>query len=224
MKCLKKIFFFTFIAFCPLFGKSQFLDSLKSFVSHKPRVAFRFDSKTTFISNSGVSIWGLNLGLDFNKKLKSGIGFYFLRSRLHKNQLISREFLSDTTVNSRLFVYYGGIFAEYVFFQNKKWEMSFPLQVGFGNSWYRYDVSGRLYDRDKHFIALYEANISAQYKILWWLGVGAGIGYRLMIVNNKAIEENFNAPIYTIKTKFFFGDIYRKYFPKKKMETEPANE
>ena len=160
MKCFIKIFLIFFIVISPIFGKAQFLDSLKSFVSHKPRVAFRFDSKTTFISTSGVSIWGLNLGLDFNNKLKSGLGFYFLRSRLHKQQRISREFFPDTSVDSRLFVYYGGIFAEYVFFQNEKWEMCFPLQVGFGSSWYRYDVSGRLYDRDKHFIALYEANIS----------------------------------------------------------------
>jgi hypothetical protein len=128
--------------------------------------------------------------------------------------------MPDTIVKSKLRFDYGGIFFEYIFYSNPKWEMSFPLHFGFGVSRYHYNIGEVTYQKERRFMALYEANICAQYKILYWFGVGGGIGYRLMLINDNAMDENFNAPIYTIKINIFFADIYRKYFPKKKEETE----
>lgn len=210
-----KLFFSFLLILSSFFSHAQLLDSLTSYLKHKPRITFRFDSKTSFISSSSVSIWGANLGLDFHKKLKTGLGYYFLFSDYEKNTIVSRENKSDTLVNTRLRFDYGGIFFEYIFYSNEKWEMSFPLHFGFGISRYKYNIDEFTYQKDKRFMALYEANISAQYKIVYWFGVGAGIGYRLMLINNNAMDDNFNAPIYAVKVNIFFGDLYRKYFPKK---------
>lgn len=210
-----KFFISLLFLFFSFFSHAQLLDSLSSYLKHKPKITFRFDSKTSFISSSSVSIWGANLGLDFHKKLKTGLGYYFLYSDYKKRRIVSRENKPDTLLKAKLRFNYGGIFFEYIFFSNKKWEMSFPLHFGFGISKYQYTIDGFTYQRDHRFMALYEANISAQYKIFYWLGVGGGIGYRLMLINNNAMDDNFNAPIYAVKVNIFFGDIYRKYFPKK---------
>ncbi|MBI5219825.1 MAG: hypothetical protein HY958_12935 [Bacteroidia bacterium] len=195
---------------------AQFLDSLKTFLKQKPRIAFRFDTKTSFISANNVSIWGINLGLDFDKKLKTGFGYYFLFSDFSKNKVVSRENnLPDTSVNARLNFNYGGIFVEYVFYNKKRWEICFPLHLGIGVSKYRYDLNKLPYETEPRLMGLYEANLCAQYRIFFWLGVGGGIGYRLMLIDNRMNDESFTSPIYSVKVKIFFGDLYRKYFPKK---------
>ncbi len=193
--------------------KSQILDSLKEYFKHKPEITFRFDTKTSFISSRSVSIWGANLGLDFNKKLKTGLGYYFLHSPYNKKILVPIE-NKDTIVNANLIFNYGGVFFEYVFYATNKWEMCFPLHFGFGESKYRYHRLNRTIDEGHRFLVLYEANISAQYKLVYWLGVGFGIGYRLMLINDNVMDENFNAPIYALKINIFFGDLYKKHFPK----------
>lgn len=201
------------ICFIPaLSSEAQILDSLKQYFSHRPTLTFRLDNKTSFISSNSVSIWGVNLGLDFNKKLKTGFGYYFLNSLIREKTKIPIEH-NDTVVNARLLFNYGGIFFEYVFYATDKWEMSFPLHIGFGESKYRYHLPGRTFDRGNHFLALYEANICAQYKLAYWLGGGFGIGYRIMLINDNISDGNFSAPIYAIKIKIFFGDLYRTYFP-----------
>jgi hypothetical protein len=51
---------------------------------------------------------------------------------------------------------------------------------------------------------------------LKWFGVGAGVGYRLMLLDNPAKKHSFNSPIYTVKLKLFVGEIIRSVFPPKK--------
>lgn len=191
------------------------MDSLKYFLSQKPRIAFRFDSKTSFISNSGTSIWGVNLGLDFSKKLKTGIGYYFLYPQLNRKINITGIVSSDSLANAKLDFRYGGIFGEYVFYNSYYWDMCFTVHFGVGVSQYRYEIAARSFNTDPSIMGLYEAQISAQYRVLYWLGLGGGIGYRLMLISNNYSDESYTSPIYTTKIKIFFGDLYRKHFPKK---------
>ena len=107
-------------------------------------------------------------------------------------------------------------FIEYVFFRNKRWEFSIPLQIGIGNTHYEYHYGDHKFRNNWSVIINYEASISGHYKILKWFGVGAGIGYQLMLKDNPAIKENFNTPVYSIKLKIFLGDIYKSVFPPKK--------
>jgi hypothetical protein len=42
------------------------------------------------------------------------------------------------------------------------------------------------------------------------------MGYSLMLIDNPAINENFNTPIYSFRIKVFLGDIYRLIVKKKR--------
>lgn len=54
-----------------------------------------------------------------------------------------------------------------------------------------------------------ETGVSGDYKLFSWLGIGMGAGYRLMLIDNKAIDENFNSIIYVLKVKLFLSEIYK---------------
>ena len=47
------------------------------------------------------------------------------------------------------------------------------------------------------------------YKIIKWVGIGTGVGYRLILFKNGGIKENFSSPVYVIKLKVYLGAIVR---------------
>ena len=105
---------------------------------------------------------------------------------------------------------YIAYFVEYVFYKRRRWEFSIPLQIGIGSSRYEYtDQNSSLIQLDRKTVVLYEPAITGHYKITKWFGVGMGAGFRIMLVNNKALDKKFNSPIYILKAKIFLGDIYR---------------
>ena len=107
---------------------------------------------------------------------------------------------------------YLNLFFEYVYYKTGKWHFSLPIQLGLGDSRYKYKVNGEKMVENKHLIFLYEPGVSGQYKINKWLGAGLDVGYRLMLINNKTIGSRFNSPVYDIKIIIFWGEIYKTIF------------
>jgi len=98
---------------------------------------------------------------------------------------------------------------EYVFYKKNRWEFSLPLSIGIGNTRYEYLYNNTEFQRDKKIVVICETGVSGDYKLFSWLGIGMGAGYRLMIIDNKAIDENFNSIIYILKIKLFLSEIWR---------------
>ena len=84
-----------------------------------------------------------------------------------------------------------------------------PNRLFFGNSFYQLEKNGVTSNTRKNFSLIYELNVSGHYKIIPWLGVGLGSGYRFMYSGNSNTSRNFNSPIYVLKIKVFLGDIYK---------------
>jgi len=147
--------------------------------------------------------------VEFNERFRIGGGFSNL-SKNHSPFLDRNINDGDSVYLAKLKFNYIAYFVEYVFYNRKKWEFSVPIQLGIGSSKYQYtDKDGNEKDVDKNVIILYEPAITGQFKITRWFGVGVGAGFRIMLLNNKAIEEGFNSPIYIFKLKVFFGEIYK---------------
>src|SRR5690606_38875424 len=95
-------------------------------------------------------------------------------------------------------------------FRNEKWEHTIPIQVGFGNAWYEHREYNGISVRENYKpVILYEPAMTTQYKLVPWFGVGVGIGYRVLLLNNRNLNENLNSPVYVFRLKVFFGEIYR---------------
>ncbi|MDD5774240.1 MAG: hypothetical protein PHX78_12335 [bacterium] len=198
--------------------RAQFVDSIGEAIKSKPKFSIRLDNRYSFTATSPSRITGFKVGAEFNDKFRVGGGYNQLNSRLTRPVYIDSSGVIIDTVISGLKMSYMSYFIEYVFFKNKRWEFSIPIQIGIGNTHYEYHYRDAKFKNNWSVIINYEASISGQYKILKWFGIGAGLGYQLMLKDNPAIKENFNTPIYSLKLKIFLGDIYRSVFPKRKKD------
>ena len=64
-------------------------------------------------------------------------------------------------------------------------------------------------------IILFEPAITGHYKLIRWVGLGFGVGYRVMLKNNHQLKDNLSSPIYILRLKIFVDEIYRTVFPPK---------
>lgn len=216
----KALSFFLFL-FSFLSAAAQITDSVQAVVnpvipnaqvnemSKPPRLFLKLDTRNSFITNTRADIWGVKAGVRLAGKMKAGIGYSRLHTKFQKNIFIGAD-----TFPARLQFSYSVLYFEYVFYAANRWEFSVPLQLGAGNAFYRYSYNGKQLERDKHVIMLYEPSVSWQYKITRWFGIGGDIGYRLMLIKNKMIPENFNSPVYSFKAILYYEELYRMIFKK----------
>lgn len=190
---------------------AQLRDSLRSYFSHRPKVIAGFDTRRSFLFSADARIFGLRGGLEFGRKIRLGMGYYALSSPFYRT--IIDDAAGGDTLYPKFDLKYFSPYAEYVLFQDKRWEFSTPVQLGFGSISLRDTLTGLPISRQG--ISLFELSIVGHYKFFSWIGLGAGIGYRQILTRDAIIEESLSAPIYSLKIKIFLGVIYRAVFPKK---------
>jgi hypothetical protein len=58
-------------------------------------------------------------------------------------------------------------------------------------------------------VALAHFSLAAQYKVVRWFGIGAGLGYRVMLVDNSNVNENFDSVIYSVNLRIFLDEVVK---------------
>lgn len=187
----------------------HFEEELRAALKSKPTFEFKLDSRNAFISNTGVRVFGFKLGVNYDDKLSLGLGYNQLWSQ-PSNQL----FYDGVEYKADVNYYYFSPYLEYTFYRDDVWEFSIPVQFGLGESWYEYERELSSHITSRQFVLSYEPAITVQYKFLKYFGLGAGVGYRLMIVPNRSIDEQFTSPVYIFKFKIFFQEIYQDFMSK----------
>jgi len=191
-------------------GKSQFFDAIEESFNHKPKLDAKFDSRNSFIGAKYARIFGVKLGLDYNETFKVGIGYNWLSSDIHRDLTVT-DFSSNESysVNSQYHLSYFSPYAEYVFYKKDPWEISILVLVGGGFARYSYwDINWNRVVTDPSFVFLYEPYMTAQYRVMKYFGLGAGVGYRLAMSSDKFSRTRLNSPIYVFKLKIFASEIY----------------
>ncbi|MEO5571803.1 MAG: hypothetical protein ABIT08_14370 [Bacteroidia bacterium] len=198
-------------------AKSQILDTISASFHTKPKVFFQLDAYNSFVSSKGANTFGYKAGLEFNNRVKIGIGYYVLTSDIVKPKKLHYN-NKDTTQNAKLEMSFIPLSFEYIFYHEDPWQLSVPVNLGWGKSYFYYytNMAGDRGQTDKEAIALMTMNVDAQYKVIKWAGVGAGLGFRLMLKDNSNIHENFNSLIYSIQLKIYVAEIFHSLFPKTK--------
>lgn len=193
----------------------HFEDSLRHHMSFRPKVDFRFDARNSFISATRVKFWGFKIGFQYNNKVRIGIGLNtMLKPAPVQRFYPSNELQLTDTVDANLSIVYWCIYIDYVFHRTKRWELSMPVQLGIGGSSYEYvdAKDGLTKNINQKGVMLYEPGFMATYSPIRYVGLGLGIGYRFMIVNNPLIDEQLNSLMYVLKVKVFLGNIYNDIF------------
>jgi hypothetical protein len=152
-----------------------------------------------------------------------GGGYNWLNAGITKQKVFVYPSGTDS-INVPLKFRYISYYFDFVFYKTRHWEFSVPLQIGAGDSRFEYKYNGAKFVEDEGLVVLYESAIAGEYKLLKWFGLGAGIGYRLMIVNNRTIPAKFNSPVYDFNLVLYYSEILRVLFPRSKLSEKLKDE
>ena len=201
----------------PIEHNDQTTTSIFSGKKRKIKPFFQLDSYYSFIGNKSADVWGFKVGVEWNHKWRFGIGYNKIKSdiveykKLPDNEI---PYSHSNTVKAQLFLQYFPLMAEYVFYDKDPWQITMPLTLGYGKSYFQYyGYSNQTRKIFSHGVLITEPGVYVQYKILKWLGVGVGVGYRTMLINNPEIETKFNSPVFSVRVKLFPGAIIRSLLP-----------
>lgn len=176
-------------------------DSLRDVFRSKPTFSAKMDSWNAFVAGRSAKTTGIKAGMRFKKVLTIGLGYNFIRTDL-KDSITYNERLQPGDLKMR----YWTPFIEYTFYKKGPWEVSCPLQIGVGKS-FVVPQENKLAHFKENTILLYEPAIAVDYKVLNLFAFGAGYGYRIMLLNNKEINQQFSSPMYVIRFRVIFETI-----------------
>lgn len=185
-------------------------DSLRASFKKKPKLVFRWDSHGSFITNTPARMTALGIGLRFGNHIKLGLSVDFLNTNIYRLKTVVNDSTGMVdTVNAKLNYGMVSFYSNFVLGRIKRWEFTLPVSLGLGGSSYTYSLGNKQREMAKGGIISTQAMIMAEYKVFRWLGLGAGLGLRLVPVSNNLMKENFNSMLWDANLSIYFGEIYR---------------
>lgn len=194
------------LVFAQQTSNKTFEDDFKKSFKSTPQLDVKFDSRFSFIRGNDFRTSGFKIGISFNRKFKTGLGY---------NQLIiptrSTIQTEDRKFDAELKYIYFSPYFEYVYHSSKRWEFNLSSQIGIGRAHYQYfNPTTQKAIRTRYSAVIsYEPAMLIDYKIIRWVGIGTGVGYRLVLYKNSGIEEKISSPVYIVKLKIYLGEIVR---------------
>lgn len=216
MKFLQKTLCFLIVLCAINTANAQLLDSLRYHLSHEPVLDGNWETRNTFISSRKAQITGWKLGLDFNSKIRMGVGFNYMNTRYYNAYWEGYNYRKD-----RLGMRYWCVYFEYLYYKQNRWTFSVPVQIGVGRTFTR-DVFPELkrMTLNSHPIMVYEPCLSGEYRLLPWFALGAEGGFRLFLVKSGSVKERFTAPIYVFSASIKWGYFIDKFQLKEKAKKQ----
>jgi len=127
-------------------------------------INFNFNNRFSYSDKNLYSILGFKLGFTMLKKHKVGLGFNYLYSNIYDNTSVVIDNITYV-LKSPLKYYFISGFYEHIFYQDKHWELSVPIQLGVGESYFSYWLNRERIIYDKSTIINFEAVVGGHYKI-----------------------------------------------------------
>jgi hypothetical protein len=170
-------------------------NSFKGVFDEKPKATAKWDTWGTFIGGRTFNTQALKVGAEFNEILVLGVGYNWLSNGVYKN--VNVQGVNNL---SEFELRYFGPYAELDFFKSGHWKGTLPIQLGFGKSFLKYnDAEGNRIKLNEGRVILYEPAMSFSYDIANLFEVGAGFGYRIMLENNKSIDQPLTSPNFVLR-------------------------
>lgn len=175
-------------------------------IPKKWRFNFQLDNRFSKIHGDEVIIFGGKFGLQYKKLTRFGIGASFIINPVKVQYIDKRTNLPDENIIN---FWYVSVFNDWILYKNNHLECFVTEQIGYGKPTFIHEVNNDVV-KDINF-DLYVNEISGQvnYKILPWIGAGAGVGYRNLFNKKSALTNTFDAPIYIFKIIIFPESFFR---------------
>ena len=159
-----------------------FEEDFRTSFKTNPKLDVKLDTRFSFIAASDIRTTGAKIGLSFNREFKMGLGYNRLISP-SKSSIIK----DDVRYKADLYYEYISPYLEYIYHNSKRWEFNISIQFGIGRGYYQY-FNAQTEAKEKvnqSFILSYEPSMLIDYKIVRWVGIGSGIGYRLVLYKKQ---------------------------------------
>jgi len=187
-----------------------------------------FDQRFSFIRSQPVNIWGQRVGVVINDKFKVGVGGYFLDDVLKS----TRVFQDGSTQYIKRNLLFGTGYIEPFLFRKKYWEMSIPVELGYGQSTAKfYQTSTDLYIKtsNKNFIPAgtglsFSVKLPAlpHFQATRWIGINFLAGYRYCLFED-IFKTDYDGWFWSISGAIFLdrvADDYRGWKNKRRNNSE----
>ncbi|MFM8432314.1 MAG: hypothetical protein ACKOQ6_03740 [Bacteroidota bacterium] len=201
----------------PFLKDRSWIDTLNYSLHQRPKYFFNITSFKSFLADRFVNFFGFRMGVNYNKRMKFGLGFYSLDPQAVVSQIKVQEDGSEVVTNGKLNARFFSVTAEYIFYSKYPWQFSvIPVELGVGGAHYKYNSNlgdGRQLETADVGIVFYQPAVTAQYSILKWLGVAVGGGYRTTLYSSKEVKEDFDSFTINAGIKLFLDEAYREVFP-----------
>ena len=198
------------------------LDTIQWCLKQKPHVFGKLDTRNSFIYNSRIKIFGLKTGLSFGRRLFIGIGYNQIypsakaTKNFDKQIYFTNDLNTKDSITAKLQLFYFSAQVEYIYYRNNHWRLSMPFQIGIGQTAYKYEILNKWQYKERYTCLIYEPAVSVEYRFIKWIGVGADVGFRFMLTENKELNQKFNSPTYAFKLLIYYNEIFKSLFPNSK--------
>ncbi len=205
-------FHFFLISICA----GQYRDTLHKAFSSAKTVDGRYESKNSFAKGERIEVVSFKLGVTFGKKVSIGGGYASLNSPLNASGLIPSLNGSISYEKNSFSFRYLCYYIDFIFHKNKRWQLSSQVEFGAGFSKFERLNNGEKNTKTGNPMFLYNPAINIKFKIFKWLGAGATIGYRFMLLNENNLGRQFNSPLYSAGILVWWDELALAIFPKSK--------
>jgi hypothetical protein len=195
--------------------QAQLMDTISYSLSKKPKFFMTLASFNTFIDGQYANIGGIRMGLNYNQRVRFGIGYFYLANNDIVTALHITDSVQDYTTSGQLYLKFVSLSAGYYFFNKYPWQCGLiPFQIGFGRAKYGYISRPeriKTYTKTETLI-LYQPEISFQYNVFRWIGAGMSTGYRFILYRSEKATKNLNAITFSIDVRLSLDEIYKIFF------------
>lgn len=172
----------------------------------KIRVMGKFEGKNAFVQTHHALYLGARVGVEFKFPIRTGIGYYWLQTEITSQLYRGRDFqATGTTAIPRM--RYVSAYVEYTFWEEDDWSLGVPLQLGIGEAFYRTSEDEQV---GNGLVVPLESGVEVSYQFIRWAGLGVGLGYRVMLLDESQVRERFNSPYYQLRLNLALNELFRK--------------
>lgn len=187
-------------------GTSQLFDSIQSSLKYKPKPVIQLDGRNAFITNTPIQTNAIEIGINFHRTFKMGIGYSWLTPSYQQKSLLY------PTNSERLKIHSLLAFTEFSYWQHKHWSSDIVVQLAGGKM--MYTINDNIIKSTPIFV--YEPMMVVDYNFLRYFSISTGFGYRLAIKFNHNVKEQYTSPIYVYRINIDFGRVWEDF---KKMKS-----
>lgn len=201
--------FFSMVWILPIAVIGQWSDTSRTHdISDKARFIVNLDARQQSVDHSVVKFFGLRFGIQKKRNIYA-LGLYGLDSPFEDRSILVEDFGKDS-LDIRTSLGYISATYERILLDTRKWQLSVPFMIGAGSSPLDRKDSTGVYQRFRDFPAYpLETGVRASYKLLFWLYIQGGAGYRRVLGPKEFVDRRYTGPVWNFGLSIKFGKIFK---------------